>query len=55
MKRYTFVSDGYYAIRGEECFDDQNEDYCGPAIDKLAEYENLEEEGRLIILPAKEN
>ena len=53
MKRYTFVSDDYYAISGEECFDDQNEDYSGPAIDKLAEYENLEEAGRLVILPCK--
>ena len=52
--RYTFMSgDGYYAISGKECFDDQNEDYCGPAIDKLAEYENLKEAGRLIILPCK--
>lgn len=51
MKRHTFMSDGYYAISGEENFDDQNENYCGAAIDKLAEYENLEEQGRLIVLP----
>ena len=50
MKRHTFMSDGYYVISGEENFDDQNENYCGAAIDKLAYYENLEEEGRLIIL-----
>ena len=54
MKRHTFISDGYYAISGEENFDDQNEDYCGAAIDKLAEYEDLEEQGRLLILPCKE-
>lgn len=53
MKRHTFISDGYYAISGEENFDDQNEDYCGAAIDKLAEYENLEEQGMLAILPCK--
>ena len=53
MKRHTFISDGYYAISGEENFDDQNEDYCGAAIDKLAEYENAEEQGRLVILPCK--
>ena len=54
MKRYTFSSgDDYYVISGEECFDDQDENYSGPAIDKLAEYENLEEAGRLVILPCK--
>ena len=53
MKRHTFMSDGYYAISGEENFDDQDENYCGAAIDKLAEYENLEEQGRLVILPCK--
>ena len=53
MSRYTFISDGYYAISGEDCFDDQDENYCGPAITKLARYENLEEERRLIILPCK--
>lgn len=53
MKRHTFMSDGYYVISGRENFDDQNEDYCGAAIDKLAEYENLEEQGRLVILPCK--
>ena len=53
MKRHTFISDGYYAISGEENFDDQDENYCGAAIDKLAEYENLEEQGRLVVLPCK--
>lgn len=53
MKRYTFISDDYYAISGEECFDDQDENYSGPAIDKLAEYDNYEEAGRLVILPCK--
>lgn len=53
QKRHTFISDGYYAISGEENFDDQNENYCGAAIDKLAEYEDAEEQGRLIVLPCK--
>lgn len=53
MKRYTFMSDGYYAISGEENFDDQDENYCGAAIDKLAYYENMEEQGKLLILPCK--
>ena len=53
MKRHTFMSDGYYAISGKENFDDQDENYCGAAIDKLAEYENAEEQGRLIVLPCK--
>ena len=51
MERYTFMSDGYYAVK--ECYDDQNEDYCGPAITLLAEYENLRDEGRLLVLPCK--
>lgn len=50
MERYTFMSDSYYTISSEKCFEDQNEDYCGDAIDRLAYYENLIEEGRLIIL-----
>lgn len=53
MKRHTFMSDGYYAISGKENFDDQDENYCGAAIDKLAEYEDMEEQGRLAILPCK--
>lgn len=40
MKRYTFESDGYYAVKNDVCFDDQNEDYQGPAIDRLANYED---------------
>lgn len=43
MSRLTFMSDGYYAVNSDNCFDDQDENYCGPAIDKLAEYENREE------------
>lgn len=53
MQRHTFMTDGYYAINGEQNFEDQNENYCGAAIDKLATYENLEEDGRLVVLPCK--
>lgn len=53
MKRYTFMSDDYYAISGKDCFDDQDENYSGAAIDKLAEYEDAEEQGKLVILPCK--
>lgn len=51
--RYTFMSDGYAAVNNDVCYEDQNEDYCGDAIDKLAAYEDVEEQGRLVILPCK--
>ena len=50
MERYTFMSDGHYTISSEKCFEDQNGDYCGDAIDRLAYYENLIEDGRLVLL-----
>ena len=50
MNRHTFMSDGYYAVSGKEFFEDQNENYRGEAIDRLAYYENLEEEGRLFVV-----
>ena len=53
MQRYTFMTDDYYAIDGNENFEDQNENYCGAAIDKLAAYENLDESGRLVTLPCR--
>lgn len=40
MERYTFVSDGYPAVKSDVCYEDQNEDYCGDAIDRLAAYED---------------
>ena len=40
MKRFTFTSDDYWAVDNQNCFEDQSEDYCGPAIDRLAAYEN---------------
>lgn len=51
--RYTFISDGYAAVKNDVCYEDQNEDYCGDAIDKLAAYEDAEEQGLLVILPCK--
>lgn len=51
--RYTFISDDYAAVKNDVCYEDQNEDYCGDAIDKLAAYEDAEEQGRLVILPCK--
>lgn len=39
MKRYTFFTDDYPVVTGDHCWEDQNEDYCGPAIERLAEYE----------------
>ena len=41
MERYTKKDgDGYYVINGEELFEDQCENYCGPAADRLAAYED---------------
>lgn len=41
MKRFTFESgDGYHAVNSENCYEDQNEDYCGSAIDRLGAYED---------------
>lgn len=34
------MSDDYYAVNSEVCWEDQNEEYCGPAIDRLAAYED---------------
>ena len=37
MKRYTKKDgDGYYVINGEELFENQCENYCGPAADRHA-------------------
>ena len=51
--RYTFMSDGYAAVNNDVCYEDQNEDYCGDAIDKLSAFEDAEEHGRMVILPCK--
>ena len=39
MKRYTFFTDDYPVVTCNHCYEDQNENYTGPAIDRLAEYE----------------
>lgn len=39
MERLTFESDGYLAVRGKDCLEDQNGDYFGPAVARLAAYE----------------
>ena len=39
MERLTFESDGYFAVSADNCYEDQNENYCGPAIERLAVYE----------------
>lgn len=41
MERLTFKSgDDYWAVNNDNCYEDQSEDYCGPAIDKLGAYED---------------
>ena len=41
MERMTHKDgDGYYVIDGDQCFEDQCENYCGPAADRLAAYED---------------
>jgi hypothetical protein len=39
IKRYTSFTDDYPVVSSDHCWEDQNEDYCGPAIERLAEYE----------------
>lgn len=39
MKRYTFFTDDYPVVTCDHCYEDQNENCCGPAIERLAEYE----------------
>lgn len=38
-KRFTFFTDDYPAVTCTSCYEDQNENYTGPAIERLAEYE----------------
>ena len=40
MDRFTFYVDDYAAVKGCNCYEDQSVHLCGPAIDRLAEYEN---------------
>lgn len=52
MERLTFMNgDGVWCVDNENCFEEQSEHYCGPAIDRLAYYEDMEEQGRIFISP----
>ena len=40
MERLTFLNgDEISCVRNDQCFEEQSEHYCGPAIDRLAAYE----------------
>lgn len=42
MERLTFLNgDGIACVRDDQCCEEQSGHYCGPAIDRLAEYEDL--------------
>lgn len=54
MERFTFLNgDDVWCVNNDHCFEEQSEHYCGPAIDRLAYYEDLEEKGRLVVLADK--
>ena len=56
MERMTFLNgDDAWCVDNENCFEEQSERYCGPAIDRLAYYEDMEEQGRLVVLEKKEH
>lgn len=41
MERLTFLNgDGIPCVRDDQCCEEQSEHYCGPAIDRLAAYED---------------
>ena len=41
MERLTFLNgDDIPCVRNDQCFEEQSEHYCGPAIDRLAAYED---------------
>lgn len=41
MERLTFLNgDEISCVRNDQCFEEQSEHYCGPAIDRLAAYED---------------
>ena len=43
MERMTFRNgDGIACVRDDQCFEEQSGHYCGPAIDRLAAYEDTE-------------
>lgn len=55
MRRLTFFNGDYIPCVSEDsCMEEQSGFYCGAAIDRLAAYENAEEDGRLVMLPCKD-
>jgi hypothetical protein len=42
IERLTHESDGYFVVSNNNCFEDQDENYCGPVIESLAAYEDTE-------------
>lgn len=55
MKRHTYKVDGIWSINGVngKLVSDKYANYQGEAIDRLAEYEDAEEQGLLVRLPCK--
>ena len=55
MKRFTYKHDDEWCINGVngKVSSDNQANYRGEAINRLAEYENFAEEERLVILPCK--
>lgn len=55
MERFTYKHDDEWCINGVngKVSSDNQANYWGEAIDRLAEYEDPEEDGRLVRLPCK--
>ena len=55
MDRLTYKHDDKWCINGVsgKLVSDKHANYWGEAINRLAEYENAEEQGRLVTLPCK--
>ena len=54
MKRLTKRRDnGNAYVTDDHCFDTWARSFEGEAIDRLAYYEDMEEQGRLVVLPCK--
>lgn len=53
MDRLTYKHDDKWCINGinGKLISDKHANYWGEAVDRLAAYENAEEQGRLIVLP----
>ncbi len=55
MERMTYKQNNCYCISGRDgrLTSDKHANYWGKAIDRLAYYEDMEEQGRLVVLPCK--